>query len=114
MLKQKSRFRFLVMTLICVSNSKALHASPQENLVCSVDGSKDEFSVYPDQLVYASKSFLHYQMISGLTVLIVNRETMRFNRLSNLNLLQHSTLDPKKQPENIQLFNGSCKAVNNE
>lgn len=114
MLKHKSRFRFLVMALICVSSSKSLQASPHETLICSVDGSNDEFNVYPNQQIYSSDSFLHYQMISGLTVLVVNRQTMKFNRLSNLNLLQNSTLDPRKQPEKIQLFNGSCKAVNDE
>lgn len=101
----------LVYMLVASFASSPLHATPRLELTCKVSGSNDAFNVYPEDLSYASKSFLHYQLIKGLTVLVVNRDTMRFNRLTNLNLLQHSTLDPKKRAEAIQLFDGVCKAL---
>lgn len=99
---------FLASTFLFYIFVSTVHAAPPETLICSVDGSNDDFIVYPEQVVYSSASFSHYQLIRGLTVLVVNKHTLRFNRLSNLNLLPSSTLDPAKKPENIQIFSGSC------
>ena len=76
---------------------------------CTSNNSFDSFKVYPSQLTYASEDFAHFQLINGLTILVVNLKTMRFNRLSNLNLLKHSTLDPNLSPEQYQFFSGSCQ-----
>lgn len=89
--------------------SQPLRSEIQYPLHCWVDGSNDRFDVYPSQLSYTSDSFSHYQLIEGLTVLVVNNKTMRFNRLSNLNLLPHSTTDPTKPPDRFQLFGGLCE-----
>ncbi|MDX1451676.1 MAG: hypothetical protein R3183_03890 [Oleiphilaceae bacterium] len=88
-------------------NSHTL-ANQHEALHCQVAGNDDSFVLYPEQLSYTSQTFWHYQLIDGLTVLVVNRQTMRFNRLSNLNLLPHSTMDPAKPPEEYQMFSGTC------
>lgn len=78
-------------------------------LICSANDSVDYFEVYPSQLIYSSDSFTHYQLIAGLTVLVVNNQTLRFNRLSNFNLLSRSALDPNKPPSHYQFFSGVCK-----
>lgn len=77
-------------------------------VICYVDKSDDLFKVYPRQLIFESKQFSIYQLIDGLTVLVLNNQTMRFNRLSNLNLLSASTLDPQMPPEAYQYFTGGC------
>ena len=80
-------------------------------MLCHVDGSDDLFKVYPRQKIYSSEQFIIYQLIDGLTVLVINKQTLRFNRLSNLNLLPQSTLDPAWPPEPMQFFSGTCKAA---
>ena len=85
-------------------------ASENNALTCLVEGTDDRFELYPRQISYESARFLHYQLIEGLTVIVVNRKTLRFNRLSNLNLLEHSTLDPTRPAEPIQYFTGQCVA----
>lgn len=100
---------FLCHLNLCLC-SLTLQANPKHALICSVDGSQDDFKVYSEQLVFTSREFSHYQLIDGLTILVVNHKTMRFNRLTNLNLLPHSTMDPNRPVENYQLFTGSCKA----
>ena len=77
-------------------------------MTCKVNGSDDYFIVYEEQLSYSSETFSHYQLIDGLTVIVVNKDTLRFNRLSNLNLLANSTIDPQQPPEQHQLFEGLC------
>lgn len=84
------------------------YGSAETPINCLVDGTDDLFQLYQQQISYQSPSFTHYQLINGLTVVIVNRTTLRFNRLTNLNLLPHSTLDPTKPAEPIQMFNGQC------
>ncbi len=78
-------------------------------MVCYVDGSDDQFRVYPRQQVFTSERFAIYQLIDGLTVLVINKQTLRFNRLSNLNLLPTSSLDPEMPPEPYQYFTGRCR-----
>ncbi len=80
-------------------------------MVCQVKGSDDQFLVYPRQKVFNSETFMIYQLIDGMTLLAINRQTLRFNRLSNLNLLPQSTLDPSWPPEPIQFFSGTCKVA---
>jgi hypothetical protein len=99
----------VLLAVILFLGSRIVSPASHQALICSVDDTQDDFKVYPSQLVYTSKQFLYYQIIDGLTVLVVNQQTMRFNRLSNLNLLSHSTMDPSKSPENYQLFSGTCK-----
>lgn len=88
-------------------NQKSLAADTAE-LSCDVDGSRDFFELYTEQLSFQGADFWHYQMMGGLTLIVVNRESLRFNRLSNLNLLSSSTLDPNRKPEAVQLFSGQC------
>jgi len=103
------KFMFFIYSLIICLFSPLTQADSHKPLICTVRDSRDYFKVYPYQLIYSSDEFSHYQLIDGLTVLVVNKNTMRFNRLSNLNLLQSSAMDPNKQPENYQFFSGSCK-----
>ena len=86
----------------------ATAAWPSE-ITCLVDGSDDQFRVYSRQQIFDSDRFAIYQLIDGLTVLIINKQTLRFNRLSNLNLLAESTLDPEMPPEPYQYFSGRCE-----
>ena len=95
----------IVTLVLCGSGARA---EPGE-VICYVDGTDDLFKVYPRQQVFASDRFTIYQLIDGLTVLVINKQTRRFNRLSNLNLLAHSTLDPEMPPEPYQYFTGSCR-----
>jgi hypothetical protein len=88
-------------------------ANDGDRLSCLVDDSDDRFELYPDQLSYRGHNFDHYQLIDGLTVVVVNRRTGKFNRLSNLNLLPHSTLDPSRAAEPIQFFTGRCVRKSN-
>jgi len=103
------KFEVFICSLIICLFGPLLQAGSHIPLICSVSGSRDYFKVYPHQLIYSSKEFSHYQLIDGLTVLVVNKNTMLFNRLSNLNLLQSSATDPNKPTENYQFFSGSCK-----
>jgi len=103
------RFMFFFYSLVICLLIPSAQAGSRDPLICTVSDSRDYFLVYPYQLIYASEKFSHYQLIDGLTVLVINKTTMRFNRLSNLNLLPSSAIDPKKPPENYQFFNGLCK-----
>ncbi len=95
----------ILSLLVCTSSARA----ESTEMTCYVDGTDDLFKVYPRQQVFASDRFAIYQLIDGLTVLVINKQTMRFNRLSNLNLLAESTLDPEMPPEPYQYFTGSCR-----
>jgi len=103
------KFVLFIYSLIICLFSPLIQADFHKSLLCTVSGSRDYFKVYPHQLIYSSNEFSHYQLINGLTVLVVNKNTMLFNRLSNLNLLKSSAMDPNKPPENYQFFSGSCK-----
>ncbi len=100
-------YRLLALLMLVSQPTIADHAGA---LTCTVDGSRDQFVVYPSQQVFNSEAFSYYQMIDGLTVLVVNNPSLRFNRLSNLNLLPQSTLDPHKPAEKAQFFSGQCAA----
>jgi len=116
MMKQKTQDYGLVITykklmlaaLIAVMSGGSLLASSDPEITCHVDGTDDLFKVYPRQQIFTSNQFSIYQLIDGLTVLIINRQTLQFNRLSSLNLLPHSSLDPELPPEPIQFFSGRC------
>ncbi|KZZ59489.1 hypothetical protein A3762_00465 [Oleiphilus sp. HI0125] len=105
-LKQKYLLGFLFISSVLWINHSS--AEEQSALICKVDGSDDAFKIYTNQRIYESEQFEHYQLIDGLTVLVVNKDTMKFNRLSNLNLLAHSTMDPSMPPEPHQFFSGEC------
>ena len=85
-------------------------ALAEASLDCRVNGTDDRFIAYPHQRIYRSDSFDYYQLMQGLTVLVVHRQTRQFNRLSNLNLLPSSSLDPQWSAEPYQFFNGQCTA----
>jgi len=76
-------------------------AIAEEVLLCQVDGSDDQFIFYPHMLVQKSERFDVYVLMGGVTVAVVERDTGRFNRLTNLNLLDHS--------EKVQFFQGRCR-----
>ncbi len=79
----------------------AAGASLDAPLDCRVEGSDDRFLLHPHQLLKATPSFQVFILMDGLTLAVVNRDTGRFNRLSNLNLL------PDPQPP--QFFHGYCQ-----
>ena len=100
----------IFFTCVILSFSSALTlASNELSLLCKVNETEDYFEVDLNQLIYTSNEFLYYQMIEGLSVLIMNKNTLRFNRLSNLNLLENSSIDPSQPPDNHQFFNGLCE-----
>lgn len=76
---------------------------------CKVEGSNDYFSIYGKQKTFETEQFIHYQLINGLTLIVLNKTTLRFNRLTNLNLLPSSSLDPNQPPEPMQFFSGECQ-----
>jgi hypothetical protein len=102
----KSICTILLLLLAC--SNATVYADSSGEVICYVDKTDDLFRAYPDQLIFESKQFSIYQLINGLTVLILNKQTMRFNRFSNLNLLSGSTLDPEMPPEAYQYFTGRC------
>jgi|GEM_PF-2288362 len=104
-----TKFILFIYSLFICLFSPLTQAGSHNLLICTVSDSRDYFQVYPYQLIYSSDKFSHYQSIDGLTVLVVNKNTMRFNRLSNLNLLQSSSMDPNKPPESYQFFSGLCQ-----
>ena len=97
-----------LMAALSASADKSQSANTDPALTCYPDGSDDRFQLYPEQQVYAGRLFSIYQLIDGLTVLVFNHQTRRFNRLTNLNLLPYSSLDPQRAPEPIQFFSGYC------
>lgn len=97
--------------LLLILSSLPTFSAASGSLTCTVDGSRDSFVVYPAQQVFNSAQFSYYQMMDGLTVLILNKRTQGFNRLSNLNLLPHSSLDPHWPAEAPQLFSGHCSTA---
>jgi hypothetical protein len=101
--------KLLLAALIAVLCGRSLLASFEPEITCHVDGTDDLFKVYPRQKIFSSNQFSIYQLIDGLTVLIINRQTLQFNRLSSLNLLPHSTLDPELPAESMQFFSGRCE-----
>jgi len=94
--------------VLLISLSLSVQSDTSVELLCRVDGTDDIFKIYPSQLIFLGKKIMIYQLIDGLTVFIVNTQTGRFNRLSNLNLMPQSTLDPRLPPEPPQFFSGHC------
>jgi len=84
-------------------------ATTNYTIRCKVSGSLDYFLVDASKHIYASEQFTYYQLIDGLTVLVLNNKTLKFNRITNLNLLANSTLDPNDSPEQRQFFSGRCQ-----
>ena len=87
-----------------------LYAAEQP-LLCKLATSEDYFALYADQVSYEGELFRHYSMLSGLTVIVLNKQTLSFNRLSNLALLPESTLDVNRPAEPNQLMSGQCRSV---
>lgn len=106
-LKAKNFILWIKAAVACFSLTVLADSSSE--IICQVENSDDLFKVYPQQLVFKSEHFIIFQLIDGLTILIINTRTMRFNRLSNLNLLSNSTLDPALPPEPLQFFSGRCE-----
>ncbi len=69
-------------------------------LTCIVEGSDDRFLLYPEQRIYRSPGFEIYALMGGMTVATVARSDLRFNRITQLNLLP--------QPDSVQWFEGQC------
>ena len=69
-------------------------------LLCDVDGSDDRFILYLDQRIYRSANFDVYALMGGMTLATVSRASLRFNRVTQLNLL--------RQLDQIQWFSGQC------
>ena len=74
-------------------------------LVCDVKGSDDRFLLYPEQLILRSQQFEVYALMGGMTLATVSRLTLRFHRVTQLNLLP--------TPDRIQLFEGQCRRQHN-
>ena len=109
-MKQSVKKRLLlIFCLALFLFSPLIQADFDSPIICTVGDSNDYFKVYPSQLMYTSDTFSHYQLMDGLTVLMIHKQTMQFNRLSNLNLLKNSVIDPNKPPDDYQFFNGSCR-----
>lgn len=102
--------RFSVGYLVAVGflACSSAYASESDEWLCQVEGTDDRFRVDTSQRIFHTARFQIFQLIDGLTVLVLNTETRKFNRLSNLNLLSQSSLDPERPAESIQFFSGSC------
>ncbi|MEH6650139.1 MAG: hypothetical protein V7707_08970 [Motiliproteus sp.] len=92
-----SRRKKIVIIVLLLLGSSSAWSGP---LNCHVDGSDDQFILYLDQRIYRSEQFDVYALMGGMTLATVSRASLRFNRLTQLNLL--------KQPDRIQWFEGQC------
>ena len=106
------RTKLLLLMTVFIGQLSNPAASEPGDWQCQVANSDDLFQIYQEQLIFRGETFSVYQLIDGLTILAVNHETGRFNRLSNLNLLPHSSMDPARPPEPHQFFTGSCQPLN--
>ncbi|WP_421862412.1 hypothetical protein [Motiliproteus sp.] len=89
--------RFLLFALL-VSIGSVQASQP---LVCDVKGSDDRFLLYQEQRIYRSERYEVYALMGGLTLATVARDSLKFQRTSQLNLLP--------QPDRLQLFEGQCR-----
>ena len=104
----------LMAGVLLAMSSWATQVSEQEadnEYLCKLAGSADYFVLYQRQVSYEGTDFRHYTMLNGLTVIVLNKQSLRFNRLSNLALLSVSTLDINMPAEANQLMHGSCRLV---
>jgi hypothetical protein len=106
-----NRFILLYLLVVGLLGFNVVYAGESEEWLCRVDGTDDQFRVDFSQRIYHNAPFQIFQLIDGLTVLVLNTETRRFNRLSNLNLLAHSSLDPERPAEPVQFFSGLCNRL---
>ena len=104
-------FKRSFLPVIGLLVSSLVYASESEEWLCQVEGSDDRFRVDTSQRIYHNARFQVFQLIDGLTVLVLNNKTRRFNRLSSLNLLSHSSLDPERAAEPAQFFSGLCNKL---
>lgn len=95
----------------CLSGAASGIYGADQPLLCKLATSEDYFALYDDQVSYESGLFRHYSMLSGLTVIVLNKQTLGFNRLSNLALLPVSTLDINRPAEPNQLMSGQCHYI---
>ncbi len=100
---------FRMMLLVWLAGG--VQASGHQYL-CKLAGSDDYFVLFDHQVSYEGAMFRHYAMLNGLTVIVLNKQTLDFNRLSNLALLPVSTLDINLPAEANQLMSGNCRPVN--
>lgn len=70
-------------------------------LECRVDGSDDRFLFYPEQRIYQSGEHWVFSLMGARTLGVVHRATLRFNRLTSLNI--------QAVPDRLQLFSGQCR-----
>lgn len=85
--------------VLLMLSSATIHAA--QPLVCDVKGSDDHFLLYQEQRIYRSDRFDVYALMGGLTLATVSRESFKFQRTSQLNLLP--------EPDRLQLFEGQCR-----
>jgi hypothetical protein len=95
--------------LLSVGLSFSTMAATGQTISCKVKDSLDFFNISRSNLIYSGNTFTLYQLIDGLTIIAVNNQTLKFNRLTNLNLLPTSALDPNDPPVSLQFFSGSCR-----
>ncbi|WP_210394966.1 hypothetical protein [Motiliproteus sediminis] len=72
-------------------------------LSCKLQDSDDRFILYPEQLVAQTATHAVYSLMGGLTLAVVQRQTLRFNRITSLNL--------QPRPDRMQLFSGQCQPL---
>ena len=99
--------RLAVVALLGLSFSTI--AATQQHISCKVGDSLDYFTLDSSQQIFASANFTFYQQFDGLTIVALNNHTLRFNRLTNLNLLPNSATDPNAPPQSLQFFSGHCQ-----
>jgi len=101
--------RLAFVALLGFSLAFSTIAATQQHISCKVSNSLDYFSLDSSKQIFASANFTFYQQFDGLTVVVLNNHTLRFNRLTNLNLLANSATDPNKPPQSLQFFSGHCQ-----
>ncbi|WP_027859043.1 hypothetical protein [Marinobacterium jannaschii] len=87
----------LILPLLLLQKAAAVQAP----LYCDVRGSDDHFILYSHQIIWSGEHYIFYTLMDGLTIAAVHRPSLRYNRLTNLNLHQPG--------ERLQLFSGQCQ-----
>ncbi|WP_426416267.1 hypothetical protein [Aestuariirhabdus sp. LZHN29] len=70
-------------------------------LRCQIDGSDDIFLFYPDMQTAETEKYLIFQQLKGLVIAVVDKRSLRFNRLTSLNLTD--------SPYPATLLSGQCQ-----
>ncbi|RRJ83874.1 hypothetical protein [Aestuariirhabdus litorea] len=94
-----------LFVIICCASLLAgctlLPPQPTPTLRCQLDGSDDIFLFYPSMKMGESDHYLLYQQLKGLVVAVVDKRSLRFNRLTSLNLTS--------SPYPATLLSGQCR-----